>query len=726
MKSEQERSNFARLCAHLKTEKFYIENFSNLTEPFLSQLLHDLQNHYKENYGVNSKRPSLLVIPHSSLFEDFRVDGAVSDILTTLLEGATTRRLIPETIFLGNSDAVLPILFDIEKTLIMRGLFFTPRVFLNKVPVQFVNQLTRIILQHRGIIVSNEEVASHVIDWHEELDESYKPPEKGVYVCKSNLSDSESHFIAHWPRFPDSFNESMRVDERPPNSLIVADPIRKRRYYLSCLFIFDCEFFNEWGNEIDYEVAGSLEEDETLNTLVGSDGAIAPARGRVGRGKKKSISANIQTKILKETFIPQMISGMDKLFSDILPSSASAQHNSESESESKYLDITDWMRPALQYEPSAVECGKKRLFNEIQDNCGSAQPSWFSMDFVSAQEKRYLGYIISGTSLTENSSTLEQSYIQIRNSIVNLYLLNRNQYLTATECRRKISGDISKVLRIHEFLDAFRVINFQVKLESCPKFLREDFYNCTTKRAFIHTNLLSSFPNIYGLKSSSEIGVSWPPELDELLLNSIVSYKMDWKIVSTNLIQGLQRNSYDERMSEFTLPTPQRPDQMNSLSQLRSRTFEEDPTSNSYLLKYWGLSLTQKTSDQLHVLRLVTEGNKMDSVRREINLEDSTAVGLLFQESSHRFELLLEENLRENETRLKSTQADYLKSRLEHLSSKVKLLEKLDSLKQAEIEKFDIEKSDFTSQKSNFQPWPWLNTATSTQNNLSAINISFR
>lgn len=470
--------------------------------------------------------------------------------------------------------------------------------------------------------MSNEEVASHVIDWHEELDESYKPPEKGVFVCKSNLSNSESHFIAHWPRFPDSFNESMRVNERPPNSLTVADPIRKRRYYLSCLFIFDCEFFNEWGNEVDYEVAGSLEEDETLSTLVGSDGVIAPARGRVGRGKKKSISSNIQTKILKETFIPQIISGMDKLFSDILPSSASLQHNSESES--KYLDITDWMRPALQYEPSTVECGKKRLFNEIQDNCGPAQPTWFSMDFVSAQEKRYLGYIISGTSLTENSSTLEQSYIQIRNSIVNLYLLNRNQYLTATECRRKISGDISKVLRIHEFLDAFRVINFQVKLESCPKSLREDFYNCTTKRAFIHTNLLSSFPNIYGLKSSSDIGVSWPPELDELLLNSIVSCKMDWKIVSTNLIQGLQRNSYDERMSEFSklltpfncmvrflqlaLPTP---DQISSLSQLRSRTFEEDATSNSYLLKYWGLSLTQKTSDQLDVLRLVTEGNKM-------------------------------------------------------------------------------------------------------------------
>ncbi len=59
------------------------------------------------------------MIPHSSLFEDFRVDGAVSAILTTLLEGATTRRITPETIFRGNSEAVLPILFDIEKALIV-------------------------------------------------------------------------------------------------------------------------------------------------------------------------------------------------------------------------------------------------------------------------------------------------------------------------------------------------------------------------------------------------------------------------------------------------------------------------------------------------------------------------------------------------------------------------------------------------------------------------------
>ena len=47
----------------------------------------------------------------------------------------------------------------------------------------------------------------------------------------------------------------------------------------------------------------------------------------------------------------------------------------------------------------------------------------------------------------------------IRNFIINLYLQNPTVYLSATDCRKKVAGDVCAVLRVHEFLDVYDVIN---------------------------------------------------------------------------------------------------------------------------------------------------------------------------------------------------------------------------------------------------------------------------
>lgn len=53
-------------------------------------------------------------------------------------------------------------------------------------------------------------------------------------------------------------------------------------------------------------------------------------------------------------------------------------------------------------------------------------------------------------------------YLQSRNFIIKLYRERPTCYLSATECRRKIPGDICSIIRLHAFLEHWGLINFSV------------------------------------------------------------------------------------------------------------------------------------------------------------------------------------------------------------------------------------------------------------------------
>ena len=51
-------------------------------------------------------------------------------------------------------------------------------------------------------------------------------------------------------------------------------------------------------------------------------------------------------------------------------------------------------------------------------------------------------------------------YREYRNFIVELYRANPNNYLSATTCRRHLTGDANAVMRVHAFLEKHGIINF--------------------------------------------------------------------------------------------------------------------------------------------------------------------------------------------------------------------------------------------------------------------------
>jgi len=49
-----------------------------------------------------------------------------------------------------------------------------------------------------------------------------------------------------------------------------------------------------------------------------------------------------------------------------------------------------------------------------------------------------------------------------RNFIIKMYREAPQKYLSATECRRKLPGDICGIIRLHAFLEHWGLINFNV------------------------------------------------------------------------------------------------------------------------------------------------------------------------------------------------------------------------------------------------------------------------
>ena len=82
--------------------------------------------------------------------------------------------------------------------------------------------------------------------------------------------------------------------------------------------------------------------------------------------------------------------------------------------------------------------------------------AWFSLDDVTDLERRALPEYFSPGSELKTS----ESYKQARNFIVGMYREQPTLYLSLTECRRHLSLDVAAVMRMHQFLEHWGLINY--------------------------------------------------------------------------------------------------------------------------------------------------------------------------------------------------------------------------------------------------------------------------
>ena len=84
--------------------------------------------------------------------------------------------------------------------------------------------------------------------------------------------------------------------------------------------------------------------------------------------------------------------------------------------------------------------------------------SWFNLEEIHEIEKLSLPEFFNG----KYPSKTPEIYKKYRNFIIDLYRQNPSIYLTATACRRYLSGDVNGIIHLHDFLQKWGLINFKL------------------------------------------------------------------------------------------------------------------------------------------------------------------------------------------------------------------------------------------------------------------------
>lgn len=97
--------------------------------------------------------------------------------------------------------------------------------------------------------------------------------------------------------------------------------------------------------------------------------------------------------------------------------------------------------------------------------------TWFSLEAVSPVERRLLPEFFTGTSPSKTPLV----YMKYRNFMVHAYRQQPHVYLSATACRRNLAGDACAVLRVHEFLSHWGLINYSVPPHALPPAIHPNY-----------------------------------------------------------------------------------------------------------------------------------------------------------------------------------------------------------------------------------------------------------
>ncbi|RCK63132.1 Chromatin structure-remodeling complex protein RSC8 [Candida viswanathii] len=123
--------------------------------------------------------------------------------------------------------------------------------------------------------------------------------------------------------------------------------------------------------------------------------------------------------------------------------------------EPKPADVIDVEKLQEEFQESA----KKYLAEQTVHVIVPSFAKWFDLNSIHAIEKKSFPDFFK-----ENGSVYRtpESYKYIRDFIINTFRLNPKEYLTVTAVRRNLSGDVSVIIRVHQFLEKWGLINYQI------------------------------------------------------------------------------------------------------------------------------------------------------------------------------------------------------------------------------------------------------------------------
>ncbi|KAK6204576.1 eighth largest subunit of RSC [Scheffersomyces amazonensis] len=94
---------------------------------------------------------------------------------------------------------------------------------------------------------------------------------------------------------------------------------------------------------------------------------------------------------------------------------------------------------------------------------------WFDLGSIhSIERKSFPDFFNENNIINKSPYKTEEIYKNMRDFIVNTFRLNPKEYLTITSIRKNLAGDVSVIIRIHQFLERWGIINYQIDPRTKP------------------------------------------------------------------------------------------------------------------------------------------------------------------------------------------------------------------------------------------------------------------
>jgi chromatin structure-remodeling complex subunit RSC8 len=127
---------------------------------------------------------------------------------------------------------------------------------------------------------------------------------------------------------------------------------------------------------------------------------------------------------------------------------------------------------------------------------------WFDLSKIHSIEEKLFPDIFSEHGQPSPYRSKE-SYQTMRDFMVNCYRLNPREYLTVTAVRRNLCGDVSTIIRIHQFLEKWGLINYQIDPRTKPSLSGPQFTGHFQITLDTPTGLIPLLPEDSDSKSST-------------------------------------------------------------------------------------------------------------------------------------------------------------------------------------------------------------------------------
>lgn len=463
-------ARYTRLSKHLQAQGVTMSKSSPLQ---LAVIVTAIRRYLDQNFGRESKNKhsSTITIWPAHLFSDFSNSGSLSCILFSLFSYCDKHNIdyrhFGDTSY--QNDFFFHLILHIEKDLKRKHHIPSIKVFLAPtLSEKEIKKLGFIAHHHGAEVVSDSEAATHVL--YPDPPNTREAQTDGqvlVRLLTLPTNSAQEKCFVHWFYHPDSYNDWVSSCEVLGQLYQPKFQTRCReQWHLQARWLRDLHLFNEWMNELDYEMPLSFQDFIGISpsaydscTAKSPPLPITKLRLRI-TPKHRNGPTSSEASIPRPTDVP------------CNPKTPGLLSLSDENEEQQVLSLAV---PPAPPRVDAAKCLRAEIlttaFKENPAKCDSSRverinignglfiPSfsaWFSLQGVHDIETRALPEFFSGVYQSKTQIT----YVETRNYMILTWRKSSQRWLTATAVRKRLSGDACSIFRIHAFLEHWGLINY--------------------------------------------------------------------------------------------------------------------------------------------------------------------------------------------------------------------------------------------------------------------------